>query len=273
VELLGQQKPLVGVVHLLALPGAPGFAGSMDRVIQRALADATAYLKCGIEALIVENYGDAPYLADALPPETIAAMAVVVREVRSLGAVPLGVNALRSDGLGALAIAQASGAQFIRVNVLAGAVLTDQGVIQGCAARLLRLRRAIQADVAIWADLRVKHASPLAARDPLDEAHDLRHRALADALIVTGSRTGAEVDRAFLRACREALPEAPWVVGSGVAAANLASLWELADGFIVGTSLKCEGRTDAPVDPERVRHLVRMHGELSRRPKTRRRRA
>jgi hypothetical protein len=265
MQVLGTDKPLVGVVHLLPLPGSPGYDGSMGRVIDRAIADASAYLTGGVSALIVENFGDLPFLAGPLPAETIAALAVVAREVRGLGDFALGVNALRSDGPGALAVAAAAGAHFIRVNVLAGAAVTDQGLIQGCAAHLLRLRATLRAEIAIWADLRVKHAAPLVARDALDEARDLRERAGADVLIVTGPRTGVPVDANRLRDLRRELPDVPWIAGSGVSAANLGDLWDQTDGFIVGTSLKRDGRTEAPVDLERVRTLVHRHRECMHR--------
>jgi hypothetical protein len=264
MQLLGTDRPLVGVVHLIPLPGSPGYGGSMERVIDRALADASAYLTGGIAALIVENFGDHPFLAGPLPAETIAALAVVTREVRALGDFALGVNALRSDGPGALAIATAAGASFVRVNVLTGAAVTDQGQIQGCAARLLRLRTSLRSEIAVWADLQVKHAVPLVARDALEEARDMHERGGADALIVTGPRTGAPVDRDRLRKLRRDLPGVPWIVGSGVSAANLGDLWDRADGFIVGTSLKRDGQTEAPVDLARVRALVRRRSECGR---------
>jgi membrane complex biogenesis BtpA family protein len=259
MQVLGTDKPLIGVVHLLPLPGSPRYAGSMERVIGRALSDAREYLEGGMGALLVENYGDLPFYAGALPAETIAALAVAVREVRALGDFPLGVNALRSDGSAALAVAAAARAQFIRVNVLAGAAVTDQGVEPGCAADLLRRRAALGCEVAIWADLQVKHAVPLVARDPLEEARDLRHRALADALIVTGPRTGAPVDAAQLRALREALPDVPWIAGSGISPENLGEVRDLADAFIVGTSLKQNRCTEAPVDRRSVARLVAVH--------------
>jgi hypothetical protein len=267
MHLLGTDHPLVGVVHLLPLPGSPGYDGSMERVIDRAVADASAYLTGGITALIVENFGDQPFLAGPLAAETVAALAVVVREVRGLGDFALGVNALRSDGPGALAVATAAGASFVRVNVLTGAAVTDQGLIQGCAAPLARLRAGLRAEVAIWADLQVKHAVPLVARDALEEARDMRERGGADALIVTGPRTGTPADPDRLRRLRRDLPGVPWIAGSGVSAANLADLWDCADGFIVGTSLKRDCRTEATVDLARVRALVRRHRACTRRPR------
>ncbi len=266
MKLLGRHKPLIGVVHVAPLPGAPAYSGSVDRVVQRALADARAYLEGGVDGLLVENYGDAPFHAGSVPPETVAALTRVVSQVRDLGAFPLGVNVLRSDGPAALAVAAATGAQFIRVNVLAGVMATDQGLIQGCAAPLLRARAAWGGAVAIWADVLVKHAHPLAMVEPEAAAADLVERALADALIVTGARTGTPVDPDRLAAVRRGAGRAPVLVGSGVGPKSLADLWGLADGFIVGTSLERGGRTGAAVDRDRVRRLVAEHRRLAARP-------
>ncbi|MCK4305624.1 MAG: BtpA/SgcQ family protein [Candidatus Eisenbacteria sp.] len=263
MDLLGIHKPLIGVVHLLPLPGAPRYGGSMKRVIDRAMADATAYRKGGMDGLLIENYGDTPFHAGRLPPDTIAAMTAVGIGLRGLGAFPLGINALRSDGLAALAIATAIDAQFIRVNVLAGAMMTDQGLIQGCAACLMRSRATLRARVEIWGDLLVKHAVPLAPQDPIDAATDLIQRAHADALILTGHRTGAPVAVEMLTQVRGAVPRSAVVIGSGIATGNLDQTWSLADGFIVGTSLKKGSRTQSPVDPARVERLVEWRKHLA----------
>jgi membrane complex biogenesis BtpA family protein len=262
VRVFGQTKPLIGVVHLPPLPGAPRHRGTMRALVERALRDARAYLDQGMDGLIIENYGDAPFHRDRVSPETIAAMAVVARDVRALGRFPLGIQVLRNDAGAALGIAVAAGADFVRVNVLAGAMVTDQGVIEGCAADLLRRRAALRARVAIWADLLVKHAAPLAPVDPAAAARDLRERALADALIVTGPRTGAAVDLEALRQLRRAAPGGPWIAGSGVRADTLADIWDLADGFIVGSSLEERGRAGSPVVPARVRDLVHARRRL-----------
>jgi membrane complex biogenesis BtpA family protein len=262
VKIFGLMKPLIGVVHLPPLPGAPGYRSRMDALVDRALQDGRAYVGHGMDGLIVENFGDTPFFADYVPPETVAAMTVVSRELRQLGRFPLGINVLRNDAQAALAIAVATGADFIRVNVLCGTMLTDQGLITGPAAALLRKRANLGAPVAIWADLLVKHAVPLAPVDHAAAALDLRERGHADALIVTGPRTGAPIDAGAWKALRRAVPGGPWIAGSGVRAEALESYWDLADGFIVGSSLKGRGRAGARVAPARVRELVRARQRL-----------
>ena len=156
---------VLGMVHLLPLPGSPGYSPGGPAAIDAALADAEALVDGGVDGLIVENYGDAPFYPTAVPPETVANVAAVVLAIRQRFACPIGVNVLRNDGLAALAIAQATNANFIRVNVLASARVTDQGLIQGIAHELLRKRQALNSgQIQIFADVDVKHSAPLAAR-------------------------------------------------------------------------------------------------------------
>jgi membrane complex biogenesis BtpA family protein len=178
-------------------------------------------------------------------------IAEVIAEVR----LPFGVNVLRNDAASAIAIAAATGATFIRVNIHTGAMLTDQGIIEGRAAETLRNRAAMCPEVLIFADHMVKHATPIVGVDEVQAAKDLRHRGFADGVIISGSETGAEPDHVSFARVREALLDAPILVGSGLTEAN-ANTFAIADGAIVGTSIKIDGRVEAPVDPVRVARLV-----------------
>lgn len=194
-------KLLLGVIHLDPLPGSPRFGGDLPAVIDGASRDAEALARAGFDAVIVENFGDAPFFRGRVGVETVASMAVICDAVRRASSLPLGVNVLRNDGESAFAIAAATGARFIRVNVLVGARVTDQGLVEGDAATLLRAwMRMGAAGVSIAADVDVKHGVPLGAQalSPEDEALEAVERALADAVIVTGSRTGAEADVAVI---------------------------------------------------------------------------
>jgi membrane complex biogenesis BtpA family protein len=251
-------RTVIGVVHLLPLPGAPRWGSDFGPVLDRARADLLALAAGGVDAAIIENFGDVPFRAGAVDPETVAAMARVVTELRSLTPLPLGVNVLRNDAAAALAVAAvcAGPGAFIRVNVHSGAMVTDQGVIAGQADRTLRRRRELGADVAILADVLVKHAVPLGNWTIEDAARDAAERGLADALIVTGAGTGQATNLADVRRARAALPDIPLLVGSGVTVATVAETLTIADGVIAGTALKVDGVTTAPVDVERVRRFV-----------------
>lgn len=251
-------RTVIGVVHLAPLPGAPGWDGDIGALLDRARADLLALAEGGVDAAIVENFGDVPFRRAAVEPETVAAMARVLSALRPLTDLPLGVNVLRNDAAAALALAAvcAGPAAFIRVNVHSGAMVTDQGIIEGAADRTLRRRRELGADVAILADVLVKHAVPLGALTIEDAARDAVERGLADALVVTGTGTGRATDLADVRRVRAALPDTPLLVGSGVTPETVRDTFAVADGAIVGTSFKVGGVTTAPVDVERVRRFV-----------------
>ncbi len=246
---------LIGVIHLAPLPGSPHFGGSLDRIVRAAVADAQALEDGGVDALIMENFGDVPFTRDPVSPETVAAMAVAGAAVQHVISAPLGFNVLRNDGLSALALCAACAGAFIRVNVLSGAMVTDQGVIEGDAYHVLRKRRELCPDARILADVAVKHAVPLGNLPIEVDARDTLERGLADALIVSGTGTGAAAALDDVRRVRAACPDAPILLGSGVTAANAASYLEFADGAIVGTSCKRGGQVANPVDPKRVAAL------------------
>ena len=251
------ERTVIGMVHLVPLPGSPRWAGSMRDVIAAALADARALIDGGVDALLVENFGDAPFTPGRVEPATVAAMSVVAAEVRrEFPRTRLGLNVLKNDARAALGVAAAVGAEFIRVNVHAGAVLADQGVVQSDAYGTLRDRRLLGVDVAIVADVGGKHAVPLAPVETEQMARDLVHRGLADALVVSGAATGQATPLGEVKRVRSAVPDIPLLIGSGVTAETAAELLSVADGFIVGTSVKRDGDVRQPVDRARVEKLV-----------------
>jgi membrane complex biogenesis BtpA family protein len=249
------RNAIIGMVHVAALPGAPGYGGKMRVVIDAALRDARALREGGCDAVAFENFGDRPFFKEAVPPETVAALTRVIVEVTAEVNLPFGVNVLRNDAASAIAIAVATGAAFIRVNIHTGAMLTDQGIIEGRAAETLRKRAAFAPEVLIFADHMVKHAAPLVESDQVQAAKELRQRGLADGIVVSGIETGAEPDREKFAALREALTDVPILIGSGLSESN-ASAFTAAEGAIVGTSVKVDGRVEAPVDSDRVARLV-----------------
>ncbi len=247
---------LIGMVHLQALPGTAGHLLPVEEITQRAVADAKALREAGFDAVIVENFGDAPFTAEHLPPASLAAMAVVTDHVRKGVNLPVGINALRNDAIGALGIAAAVGASFIRVNVHSGVAATDQGMITGRAAETLRYRKLLGRRIAIFADVHVKHATSVSHPDIAEAARDTAYRGLADALIVSGKATGEPVDPDDLRRVREAVPDRRLFVGSGATVETARSLMELAGGIIVGSGIKRDHDPTGPVDPQLARAFV-----------------
>jgi uncharacterized protein len=248
---------LFGMVHLPPLPGSPRFDVELDAVIAFAMRDAIILKDAGFPALIIENFGDAPFYPDHVPPITVAAMTRAVSTIIAATALPVGVNVLRNDAGAALAIAAATGAAMIRVNVLTGVMNTDQGPIVGRAADVSRERRSLCPGVAILADVFVKHATPPPGLTIEQAGLDTWERGGADALIVSGTGTGAAPDLEEAARLRKAVPDATILVGSGASSANLGALAELANGAIVGSSLKVDGRVSGQVDPDRARDLIR----------------
>jgi len=264
---------LIGVVHLQALPGDPGAPdASFERVESAAFADAERLAEGGVDGVIVENFGSAPFVkgnaGDRIPAHQAAAMSVIVRDIVRRFGLPTGVNCLRNDAMSALGIAAATGASFVRVNVHTGAYVTDQGLIEGEAAQTMRYRAALGASVAVVADVLVKHATPLAPLSVADAVKDTLYRGRADGVIVTGSATGAAVDAGRLEAVRTAAGEAPVWIGSGLSPKNASNLLPWVDAAIVGTSLKTDMDVRNAVDIERVREMVTICNGLFRTPRS-----
>ncbi|MEE2751227.1 MAG: BtpA/SgcQ family protein [Myxococcota bacterium] len=256
--LFGQSRPLIGVLHLLPLPGSPFEGPGLSAVLDRALGDAEVLAKAGAHGVIVENIGDAPFARSSVEPHVVSMMAIVARAVQQRfgDVLVLGTNVLRNDSKAALAVAAAADARFVRINVHVGAMLTDQGVIEGQARETLLYRNRVAPGVQIAADVLVKHAVPLAPLDPVQVARDTLERGGADALILTGSGTGAETELGLLRGLRDALPEASLWIGSGLTAENAANYAPWASAAIVGTALHQEGNLEAPLCIERTKAIV-----------------
>jgi uncharacterized protein len=261
---LFSQKPILGCIHLAALLGAPQSTLSLEAIIERAIHEAHIYKQAGIDGFIVENFHDIPFFPQHVPNETVAAMAIICYELKRQINLPLGVNVLRNDACAALAIAAAAGAEFIRVNVHLGAVVADQGIIQGIAHELLRYRAFLKSQAFIMADVAVKHAMPLAAHGLSNETKDLSKRGMVDALIVSGSGTGAEtrIDDLITVAENTHLPV---FIGSGITRENIEQYLPYAEGFIVGSYFKSEGIGQNAVDPMRVKAFQAHYQTLLKR--------
>ncbi len=249
-------NPIIGVVHLLPLPSSPRWGGNLEAVIARAEQEAAALAAAGIDGIIIENYHDAPFAKDCVDPAVVSAMTVAVRRVADLVALPIGINVLRNDAKSALAIAACTGAQFIRVNVLVGVMVTDQGTIEGRAHEIMRYRRELGQEVSILADVMVKHAVPLGSPSLADAVCDTLERGLADGVIVSGTATGSPPDITDLERARAVAGTKPVLIGSGADWHNIAKLMTHADGAIVASSLKRDGRVCEPVDPVRAARFV-----------------
>lgn len=264
-EIFKTEKPIIGMVHLMPLPGSPAYNGeSMDDIIEYSIRDAKVLVENGIDGIIVENMWDLPYFVGKnVPPEEMVSHAVAAREIIKEAGVPSGITVIHNGGRITLSIAKAAGAKFIRVDLLAGAYLWDTGELDhGIASELLRIRKQIHAtDIKLFADVYKKHAVMFPGIEP--ETHAIwTDFYMADALIATGRMTGEETPLELVKRIKKAAPERKLLIGSGFSADNAEKLLSVADGAIVGTWLKKKGITVNPVDAERVRRLMSIVKKL-----------
>jgi membrane complex biogenesis BtpA family protein len=255
-QIFQTKTPIIGVVHLLPLPTSPRWGGSLRAVIERAEQEATALAAGGVDGILVENFFDAPFTKEQVDPAVVSAMTLIVDRLKNLIVVPVGINVLRNDAKSGLAIATCVDAQFIRVNVLTGVMATDQGLIEGQAYHLLRYRRELGAEVAILADVLVKHARPLGAPNLTTAVRDTIERGLADGVILSGWATGSPPSLEDLELARAAAHDTPVFIGSGANWENVSQLLQAADGIIVASSLKRHGKISEPIDPIRVAQFI-----------------
>ncbi len=251
------RKPIIGMIHVGALPGTPAARQPMRTLEAKALAEARIYAEAGLDGIMLENMHDTPYQRGAVGPEIVAALAVIARAVKASVPLPCGLQILAAANREALAVAHAAGLDFIRAEGFAFAHVADEGLIESCAADLLRYRRAIGADrVAVWADVKKKHSShALTADVGIGETAHAVEFMRGDAVIVTGSVTGDAPKPEDVRQVKVAT-RLPVLLGSGITAANAAAFLAEADGAIVGSDFKTGGRWDAAVDPRRVHRFM-----------------
>lgn len=258
-EIFRTSRPVIGMVHCWPLPGAPGYTGyGMQPIIDNAVRDAHALAEGGVDGIIVENMWDIPFRAGPhIQPESIAAQAVVAAAVRRETDLPLGINLVHNGGVALLGIAVASGADFIRVCMFTGAGVWDAGEWdEGCAADLTRRRKELHAErIKLFADVDKKHSVRFPGIDLATHIEWTRFFG-ADALIVSGRMTGDAPDLGKVREAKALAGDRPILIGSGADDRNIAAFMSIADGAIVGSSIKEGGTIENPVDVERVRRFV-----------------
>jgi membrane complex biogenesis BtpA family protein len=258
-SLFSGSKPVIGVIHVGALPGTPRSERSVRELIAAAREEAKIYRECGVDGIIIENMHDVPYLKGEVGPEIVAAMTAIGTEVKRECGLPVGIQILAGANIEAMAVAHAAGLDFIRAEGFAYAHVADEGLIQASAAKLLRYRKMIGAErVQVWADVKKKHSSHAITADvDIGDTAAAVEFMRADAVIVTGSATGEQPSDADIAGVRHRC-RLPLYLGSGITADNL-SAFASADGFIVGSYFKKDGRWSKTVDPKRVERFMAAH--------------
>jgi len=248
-------KKIIGMLHLLPLPGSPNYFGDLTKVIDRAKQDLENLLEGGINTVNIENYGDVPFSKNPAKPITVSAFTKIVSHLESEFDFDFGVQVMRNDAISGLSIAEITGASFIRVNVLTGAVVAEEGIIEGDARSLMDLKKQLNSRVQVFADVLVKHAVPLGNQDLRLTAKATIERNLADGIILTGDITGEEASVEDLKLLKKEINK-PILIGSGINKDNVNVFLEHCDGVIVGTSLKKDNQTNNPISVINVKEFI-----------------
>jgi uncharacterized protein len=251
---LRDRKRLVGMIHLPPLPGSATHDGQpFDAIVRAAIADACALAEAGFDAAILQNTHDLPATPTA-PIETVAFLAAIGRELRRAVQMPLGINVLKNDAEGGLAVAAATDALFVRLKVYVGSAVGAEGLLTPSAPAALRMRQRLRTDTELWVDLFDRTSAPLVPQ-PLSQLVEwVAKFGDVSAVIVTGSSMAESA--AMIREVRDVAPELPAIIGGGVTHNNVAEALSQADAVIVGSALE-ERPFTGPVSAEKAAAFVR----------------
>ena len=248
-------QTVIGMVHCLPLPTTAGFDGNYQKILDQAVQDAVTLEKAGVDAVIVENMGDTPFSAD-LNKAQVAALAVATMQVKNAVKIPVGVDAAFNDCEANIAIAAITGASFIRVPVFVDTVLFTDGVIKPCAKKCMDYRKAMgKEDIKVIADVQVKHAHMLLPNISIEQSAVEAASNGADGIIVTGTQIGEETPIDLIKRVKKVV-NVPVFAGSGVKAENIKEQFEIADGAIIGSSLKEGGIISNPISYDLVKKVL-----------------
>jgi membrane complex biogenesis BtpA family protein len=251
---LRDRKALVGMIHLPPLPGSTNYAGQpLESIVHGAIADACALAEAGFHAAILQNTHDLPATATA-PVETVAFLSAIGRELRHAVQMDLGVNVLKNDAEGGLAVAAAVGAPFVRLKVYVGAAVGAEGLLTPSAPAALRMRQRLGTDTELWVDLFDRTSAPLVPQPLPQLAEWVMKFGDASALIVTGATMSQSIE--MIREVRSVVTSLPVVIGGGVTHANVAQALMEADAVIVGSALE-EHPFTGPVSAAKASAFVR----------------
>ncbi len=260
-ELFGVKKPIIGMLHLPPLPGSPIYNGQgLKEIIDRALYDAEQLQAGGIDALEVENFSDPSYYPEEVGPELVAAIAVISDHVIRKASVPVGICVL-ADPKASISVAHSVGAKFVRATFFTEASVDVSGLVCPKPHELLRFRKFLDPSIKIFTDVHIKHSAPLVNRPLGDSALDAKYF-LSDAVIISGTHTGKETKLEDIKEAKAAVEDFPVLVGSGFKKESAQKILQIADGAIVGTSLKVDGVSSNPVDSKRVSDLMATIKEI-----------
>jgi len=256
------KKLLIGMVHLLALPGTPKYK-DLNNVITKAKAEAELLEKLGFDAIIIENMHDVPYLNRKVGEEIVAAFTAISITLKQTIKIPIGIQILAGANTAAIAVAKAANLDFIRGEGFVFSHVADEGLMNSDAGKLLRYRKMIDAkNIKIYTDIKKKHsAHSITADVSIAETAKAAEFFLSDGIIITGSSTGLPADISELKEVRKS-SKLPIFIGSGITPNNLADYYDYADGFIVGSYIKEDGYWENDISVDRCSKLVKRFKAL-----------
>jgi len=256
-------KPVIGVIHVDALPGTPNYNRDVKEIIVHAKKEALIYKENNIDVIAIENMHDVPYLNRVVGPEITSLMSVIGYEVKNLANLPCGIQILAGANKEALAAANSAGLDFIRAEGFVFAHVADEGIIESDAGALMRYRKQIDAEnILIFTDVKKKHSSHSITSDvDIVQTATAAEFFLSDGVIVSGTSTGKEADPNEVKNVKEAV-NIPVIIGSGITFNNIERYFPIADAFIIGSHFKEDGSWKSEVDSKRVKTFMEKINEL-----------
>lgn len=257
MKLFDLNKPIIGMIHVDALPGTPKYQGSVKAVIEKAKSEALLYQSLGVPALMIENMHDVPYLNRNVGPEVTTLMSIILYEIKRNINLPLGIQILAGANKEAIASAHSAGTDFIRAEGFVFAHVADEGIFSSDAGELLRYRKEIGAEsILVFTDIKKKHSShSITADTDILETAKAAEFFLSDGVIITGSSTGSEPSLEEIKSVKEKIG-IHVLAGSGITAENIMAYHDYCDALIIGSYFKQEGKWLNPIDPERVKMVL-----------------
>ncbi len=255
-----KKKPIIGMIHLLPLPGSPLYDGNLERIEKRALDDLDALIEGGIDAFIIENFGDIPY-DDKISLEAYSVMLSITNKIRERTSLPFGLNIQFNCTEEEWAMAYATKADFIRVEAFVENRIGTHGISFTTAPKLMRQKSLFPSDCMIFSDVHVKHSYPMVEISLEDSIHEA-YESGASAVIITGKATGKQPEIEDIKRIKEIYPQVPLLIGSGINDANVKEYLKVADGIIVGSSIKYHKDVNLGVEAKRVKDLMNQVSSL-----------
>ncbi len=256
-------KKLIAMVHVLPLPGTPRYGGSVQNIIDKALEEAEIYRNAGVDAIMIENMHDVPYLKREVGHEISTMMALIAEKIKSATKLPVGMQILAGANIAAISAAHTAGIDFIRAEGFVFGHVADEGFFESDAGELMRYRKKIGAEkIRVFTDIKKKHSShSITADTSVVETAKAAEFFITDGVIITGSATGEATSIVDIVEVKKNV-KCPVLIGSGLTTENIEKYFNFADGFIVGSYFKRDGYWANEIDTSRVNKFVEKFNEL-----------